>query len=65
MRASDQFFEDRIGQWMVPLARWLPGIRQVLGDLLACRQPYRGLWPRLARSVIRRPLETLRRAYTP
>ena len=61
VRARDQFYEDRVGQWMVPLARRLPGIRQVLGDLLACQQPYRGLWPRLAREAIRSaPLSRLR-----
>src|SRR6266545_4530367 len=42
-RARRIFFEGPVGQWMVPVARTLPGVRTVLGDLLACRQPYRGL----------------------
>jgi flavin-dependent dehydrogenase len=50
-RARPIFFESPVGQWMVPVARVLPGIRQVLGDLLACRQPYRGLRRRLVRGV--------------
>lgn len=54
-RARSLFFEGPVGQWMVPVARVLPGIRQVLGDLLACRQPYRGLRGRLARGVITPP----------
>ncbi len=52
-RARSAFFESPVGQWMVPVARVLPGVRQVLGDLLACRQPYRGLRRRLARDSIR------------
>jgi menaquinone-9 beta-reductase len=47
------FFDGPVGQWMVPMARAHAGIRQVLGDLLACRQPYRGLRRRLAGEVIR------------
>lgn len=54
-RARPVFFEEPVGQWMVPVARALPGVRQVLGDLLACRQPYRGLRRRLARGVITPP----------
>ncbi|HEV7506536.1 MAG TPA: FAD-dependent oxidoreductase [Thermoanaerobaculia bacterium] len=50
-RARDLFFERSIGQWMVPAARLHPGIRRVLGDLLACRQPYTGLRKRLVRSL--------------
>ncbi|HSF39731.1 MAG TPA: hypothetical protein VLT87_08055, partial [Thermoanaerobaculia bacterium] len=46
-RARDLFFDDPIGQWMVPVARVHPGIRKVLGDLLACRQGYTGLKRRL------------------
>lgn len=42
-RARDLFFDGPIGQWMVPVARVHPGIRRVLGDLLACRQTYTGL----------------------
>jgi len=52
-RARSLFFDDPVGQWMVPVARLLPGVRQVLGDLLACRQPYRGLLRRLLRGAIR------------
>jgi flavin-dependent dehydrogenase len=51
-RARAVFFDDPIGQWMVPVARRHPGIRRVLGDLLACRQPYRGLKGRLGRAVL-------------
>jgi flavin-dependent dehydrogenase len=50
--ARDLFFDGPIGQWMVPVARLHPGIRQVLGDLLSCRQPYRGLKRRLLASVL-------------
>ena len=53
-RARGLFFEDPIGQWMVPVARRHPGIRRVLADLLACRQPYRGLRRRLLRSALSR-----------
>lgn len=45
--ARDLFFEGSIGRWMVPAARRHRGVRQVLADLLACRQPYRGLRRRL------------------
>jgi len=56
-RARDLFFDDPIGQWMVPVARRHPGIRRVLADLLACRQPYRGLKRRLLRAAFySRPL---------
>jgi flavin-dependent dehydrogenase len=50
-RARELFFDGPIGQWMVPVARRHAGIRGVLGDLLACRQPYRGLRRRLLRSL--------------
>jgi flavin-dependent dehydrogenase len=50
-KARDLFFERSIGQWMVPAARMHPGIRRVLGDLLACRQTYTGLRRRLVRSL--------------
>jgi flavin-dependent dehydrogenase len=46
-RACRLFYDDRIGQWMVPVCRALPGVRRVLGDLLTCHQPYRGLRRRL------------------
>ncbi|MBW8875363.1 MAG: hypothetical protein JF614_10415 [Acidobacteria bacterium] len=49
--ARDLFFEGSIGQWMVPAARLHSGVRRVLGDLLACRQPYTGLRRRLLRSL--------------
>lgn len=51
-RARELFFDGPIGQWMVPVARRHAGIRAVLGDLLACRQPYRGLRRRLLRSLL-------------
>lgn len=51
-RARSLFFDDPIGQWMVPVSRLHPGIRQVLSDLLACRQPYRGLRRRLLTSAL-------------
>ncbi|MES1210987.1 MAG: hypothetical protein ABUL63_01505, partial [Acidobacteriota bacterium] len=50
-QARALFFDGPIGQWMVPVARRHSGIRQVLGDLLACRQPYRGLRRRLMRGA--------------
>jgi flavin-dependent dehydrogenase len=53
--ARDLFFEGSIGQWMVPAARLHPGIRRVLEDLLACRQPYTGLKRRLLRSFFAPP----------
>jgi flavin-dependent dehydrogenase len=46
-QARELFFEGAVGQWMVPVARMHSGIRVVLGELLACRQPYRGLRRRL------------------
>jgi len=51
-RARSLFFDDPIGQWMVPVARRHPGIRRVLADLLACRQPYQGLKGRLLRAAL-------------
>jgi hypothetical protein len=51
-RARGLFFDGPLGQWMVPVARAHPGIRRVLGDLLACRQPYQGLRRRLLRAAI-------------
>jgi len=53
-RARDMFFQGPIGQWMVPVARLHPGIRRVLGDLLACRQPYGGLRRRLLAAAFQR-----------
>jgi flavin-dependent dehydrogenase len=53
--ARDLFFEGSLGRWMVPVARVHPGIRRVLGDLLACRQPYTGLRRRLVRAALRTP----------
>ena len=56
-RARSLFFEGPVGplgQWMVPVARLHPGIRRVLSDLLACRQPYEGLRRRLLGSVFSR-----------
>jgi flavin-dependent dehydrogenase len=54
-RARSLFFEDPIGQWMVPVSRVHPGVRRVLADLLACRQPYRGLKRRLLRAAVSFP----------
>ena len=54
-RAGALFYDDRIGQWMVPVCRALPGVRRVLGDLLTCRQPYRGLRRRLLAGALARP----------
>lgn len=51
-RARSLFFDGPVGQWMVPVSRVHPGIRRVLSDLLACRQPYRGLRGRLLRSLV-------------
>lgn len=51
-RARDVFFEGSMGQWMVPVSRLHPGIRRVLADLLACRQPYSGLKRRLVGAAI-------------
>jgi flavin-dependent dehydrogenase len=54
-RARSLFFDDPVGQWMVPVSRVHPGIRRVLSDLLACRQPYRGLRGRLLRAAVSVP----------
>jgi flavin-dependent dehydrogenase len=51
-RATELFFDDPVGQWMVPICRSHPGVRRVLGDLLACRQPYRGLRRRLVKAAV-------------
>jgi flavin-dependent dehydrogenase len=50
--ARDLFFESSIGRWAVPLSSVHPGIRRVMGDLLACRQPYTGLRGRLLRAAV-------------
>lgn len=51
-RARELFFDDGIGEWMVPVCHFHRGIRSVLGDLIACRQPYGGLRRRLLRAAI-------------
>jgi flavin-dependent dehydrogenase len=51
-RACALFFEGAVARWMVPVARVHPGIRRVLGDLLACRQPYTGLRRRLLEAAV-------------
>ncbi|HEX9671257.1 MAG TPA: hypothetical protein VGC93_17445, partial [Thermoanaerobaculia bacterium] len=51
-RARTLFFEEPVGQWMVPLCRVHPAVRRVLADLLACNQPYRGLRRRLLRAAV-------------
>ncbi len=50
--ARDLFFEGAIGRWTVPVSRAHPGIRRVLSDLLACRQPYTGLRRRLLGAAV-------------
>jgi flavin-dependent dehydrogenase len=51
-RALGPFYDGPLGEWMVPAARLHPGIRTVLGDLLAGRQSYRGLRRRLLRAAL-------------
>jgi flavin-dependent dehydrogenase len=53
-RAARLFYDEPIAQWMVPVARRHPAIRSVLGELLTCRQPYRGLRRRLLGAAIGR-----------
>jgi flavin-dependent dehydrogenase len=53
-RACTLFFDEPIGQLMVPVARWHPGIARVLGDLLSMRHGYRGLRRRLLKAAIGR-----------
>jgi len=53
-RAREIFFGGELGQWTIPVSRLLPGVRQVLADLLACRQPYRGLRRRLLAAALGR-----------
>jgi flavin-dependent dehydrogenase len=50
--ARELFFSGSVGRWMVPVSRLHRGVRQVLQDLLACRQPYRGLTTRLVRAAL-------------
>jgi flavin-dependent dehydrogenase len=52
MAARELFFRGGIGRWMVPVARLHRGVRQVLQDLLSCRQSYAGLTARLARAAL-------------
>lgn len=54
LRARRIFFAGELGQWTIPVARLHPGVRRVLRDLLACRQPYRGLRRRLLRAAVGR-----------
>ena len=63
-RACGLFYEDRVGQWMVPVSRLSAGVRRVLGDLLGCHQPYRGLRRRLVRGALS-PRTGSRRAPAP
>jgi flavin-dependent dehydrogenase len=53
-RAARLFYDEPLAQWMVPVARAHAGIRSVLGDLLTCRQTYRGLRRTLLRAAIGR-----------
>jgi flavin-dependent dehydrogenase len=52
-RARCLFFNGPLGRWMLPAARLHRGVRRVLADLLACRQPYRTLESRLLREALR------------
>jgi flavin-dependent dehydrogenase len=52
VRARSLFFDDSLGQLVLPVSRMHPGIRRVLSELLACRQPYRGLRGRLLQSAL-------------
>jgi menaquinone-9 beta-reductase len=52
-RARGLFFTGPVGRWMLPAARLHRGVRRVLADLLACRQPYRSLESRLLREALR------------
>jgi flavin-dependent dehydrogenase len=54
VRAARLFYDEPLAQWMVPVARAHSGIRSVLGDLLTCRQSYRGLRRTLLRAAIGR-----------
>jgi flavin-dependent dehydrogenase len=54
VRAAHLFYDEPIAQWMVPLARRHPGIRSVLGELLTCQKPYRGLRRRLLLAAVGR-----------
>ncbi len=60
--ARDLFLEGAIGRWALPLSRVHPGIRRVLSDLLACRQPYTGLRRRLLGAAVGLPTS---RTHTP
>jgi len=52
-RARGPFFTGPVGRWMLPAARLHRGVRRVLADLLACRQPYLTLEGRLLREALR------------
>jgi flavin-dependent dehydrogenase len=54
VRAARLFYDEPLAQWMVPVARAHAGIRTVLGDLLTCRQTYRGLRRTLLSAAIGR-----------
>jgi flavin-dependent dehydrogenase len=64
-RARELFFAGPVAQWMVPAARLHPGIRRVLGDLLAGRQGYAGLRRRLTKEIGDWRLEITRRTRSP
>ena len=51
--ARNLFFTGPVGRWMLPAARLHRGVRRVLSDLLACRQPYGTLENRLLREALR------------
>jgi flavin-dependent dehydrogenase len=52
-QARGLFFGGPVGRWMLPAARLHRGLRRVLSDLLACRQPYCALERRLLREALR------------
>jgi flavin-dependent dehydrogenase len=52
-RARNLFFTGPMGRWMLPAARLHRGVRRVISDLLACRQPYGTLKSRLLREALR------------
>jgi flavin-dependent dehydrogenase len=51
-RARGLFFTGPLGRWMLPAARLHRGVRRVLADLLACRQPYCTLESRLLHEAL-------------
>jgi flavin-dependent dehydrogenase len=50
--ARELFFDDPIGQWMVPVSRRHPAVRRVLAEMVTCTRPYRGLRRRLLAAAL-------------